>query len=259
MKRLGLWFVLLVLGQTVQADIIETQITLPDNLGTGVMYLNDKQKNPSAGVIVIHEWWGLNDYARARARMLAKQGYAALAIDMYGTGKVATHPKDAKAFMEAAMADPEKMNQRFQAARTLMLTQQQVDPARLYAIGYCFGGGVVLHQARRGTDLAGVASFHGSLGTEQPAKAGEVKARVLVATGQADPMVPAEQVSGFVSEMTAAGVDLQLLSFPGVKHSFTNPGADAVAERFDMPVGYDAHADQASWEALMDFLAATPE
>lgn len=254
MKRLGLLIMVLIMGNAAKADIIETPVTLPDNLGTGVMYLNEKQKEPSAGVIVVHEWWGLNDYARDRARLLAKQGYVALAIDMYGTGKVATHPKDATAFMETALAEPEKMNARFQAARKMLLKQQQVDPKRLFAIGYCFGGAVVLNQARMGTELAGVASFHGSLGTDTPAKAGEVKAKVLVATGQADPMVPAKQVSGFVSEMTAAGVDLRLLSFPGAKHSFTNPGADAVGERFEMPLAYDAHADLTSWEALMDFI-----
>lgn len=255
MKRLGLFILLLVMGHGVRADIIETEVTLPDNLGKGVMYLNDKQREPSAGVIVVHEWWGLNDYARNRARMLAKEGFVALAVDMYGTGKVATHPKDATAFMEAALAEPEKMNARFEAARKMLLKQQQVDPKRLFAIGYCFGGAVVLNQARMGADLAGVASFHGSLGTQTPAKAGEVKAKVLVATGQADPMVPADQVSQFVSEMTAAGVDLRLLSFPGVKHSFTNPGADAVAKRFELPLGYDAHADLTSWDALMDFMA----
>ncbi len=256
MKRLGLFILFLFIGQSAYAaEIIETEVTLPDGLGTGVMYLNEKQREPSAGVIVIHEWWGLNDYARNRARLLATEGHVALAVDMYGTGKVATHPKDATAFMEAALAEPDKMNARFEAARKMLLKQQQVDPKRIYAIGYCFGGAVVLNQARQGADLAGVASFHGSLGTDTPAQAGDIKAKVLVATGQADPMVPAEQVSQFVSEMTAAGVDLRLLSFPGVKHSFTNPGADAVAKRFELPLGYDAHADLTSWEALMDFMA----
>ena len=160
--------------------------------------------------------------------------------------------------MKSAMAEPEKMNARFEAARRMMLKQQQVEAGRLFAIGYCFGGGVVLNQARMGTDLAGVASFHGTLGTDTPAQSGDIKARILAATGQADPMVPAEQVTGFVKEMTEAGADFQLLSFPGVKHSFTNPKADAVAERFDMPVGYDAHADQVSWQALVDFIEHQP-
>ena len=154
MKRFFLLVSLIVAGQAGYAEIIETEVTLPDGLGKGIMYLNDDQKDPGPGVIVVHEWWGLNDYARNRAHMLAQAGYTALAVDMYGTGEVATHPKDAKSFMETALADPETMNARFQAARSMMLKQQQVAPGRLFAIGYCFGGAVVLEQARRGTDLA---------------------------------------------------------------------------------------------------------
>jgi dienelactone hydrolase len=130
-----------------------------------------------------------------------------------------------------------------------------VDPARHYAIGYCFGGAVVLNQARLGRDLAGVASFHGSLGSQMPAEAGKVKARVLVATGGADPMVPAQQVADFVAEMSSAKVDLELLSFPAALHGFTNPGATEKGKSYDMPLGYDKDADQRSWNALLQFLA----
>ena len=236
------------------AGVKETPVTLPDGLGTAVLYSNDGEKGRDAGVIVIHEWWGLNDYARSRARQLAEEGYTAIAVDMYGHGKVADHPKDATAFMEAAFAEPEKMNARFNAAKEILRQHKRVDDKRLYAVGYCFGGAVVLNQARLGNDLYGVASFHGSLGTQSPAEPGKVKAKVLVATGGADPMVPAEQVGNFVTEMSNAGVDLQLLTFPGVKHSFTNPGADAVAKKFDMPLGYDKYADEKSWDALEEFL-----
>lgn len=232
----------------------ETPVTLPDDLGTAVLYTPRWAMKERPGVIVVHEWWGLNDYARSRARQLAKAGYPAIAVDMYGTGKVADHPDNAMAFMNAALAEPEKMNARFDAARAILEQQGRADNSRIYAIGYCFGGAVVLNQARMGKDLAGVASFHGSLGTPAPAQAGAVKARVLVATGGADPMVPAEQVGAFAQEMSAAGVDLQLLSFPGVKHSFTNPGATAVGEQFSMPLAYDKAADQASWDALMQFI-----
>ena len=116
------------------------------------------------------------------------------------------------------------------------------------------GGAVVLNQARMGADLAGVASFHGSLGTTDPAKEGSVKARLLVATGGADPMVPAQQVGQFVTEMSSAGASLELLSFPGVLHSFTNPGATAVGKQYEMPLAYDEAADKASWDALMQFI-----
>jgi dienelactone hydrolase len=146
------------------------------------------------------------------------------------------------------------MNARFDAARAVLAAEANVDNARIYAVGYCFGGAVVLNQARMGADLAGVASFHGSLGSKKPATEDSVKARVLVATGGADPMVPAQQVGQFVTEMSSAGVDLQLFSFPNVLHGFTNPDATEVGKQFDMPLAYDEAADRTSWQALMKFI-----
>lgn len=253
MKHLRLALVLLVAtcAGTLTAAPKEQHIELADGLGKAVLYTPRSGKARS-GVVVVHEWWGLNDYARGRARQLAEEGYAAIAVDMYGHGKVATHPNDATAFMKAALAEPEKMNARFNAAKAELQKLKKVD--RVFAIGYCFGGAVVLNQARMGNDLAGVASFHGSLGTEQPAEKGNVKAKVLVATGGADPMVPPKQVGDFVTEMGQAGVDLELLSFPGVLHSFTNPGATAKGKATGLPVAYDEAADQASWAALLRFL-----
>ncbi|MBB3048563.1 dienelactone hydrolase [Litorivivens lipolytica] len=230
----------------------EKPVTLAGDLGSAVLY-TPRNGQIKTGVIVVHEWWGLNDYARSRAQQLAEEGYAAIAVDMYGHGKIADHPKEATAFMNAALAEPDKMNARFQAAKAELEKLPQLD--KVYAIGYCFGGAVVLNQARMGTDLAGVASFHGSLGTENPAEAGKVKAKVLVATGGADPMVPPKQVGDFVTEMGQAGVNLELLSFPGVLHSFTNPEATAKGEETGLPVAYDEAADKASWAALLRFLA----
>ena len=257
MKRLTVFLFALLASASLWAEVIETPVTLPHNLGSGVLYTNSKVKKPTAGVIVVHEWWGLNEYARGRARQLAKEGYSAIAVDMYGTGKVADHPKDAQAFMEKALAEPEKMTARFNAAKAILLQQKMVDKDRLYAIGYCFGGGVVLNQARMGNDLYGVASFHGSLGTDHPAEPGKIKARLLVATGDADPFNPPETVGAFVSEMEKAGADLQLLTFPGVKHSFTNPDATAMGKKYDLPLAYDKHADKVSWKALEKFLKAS--
>ncbi|WP_372799553.1 dienelactone hydrolase family protein [Litorivivens sp.] len=257
MKRLRtLFFAFIVPFITLGAGLIEAApkekiIEFSDALGSAVLY-TPRGKKADTGVIVVHEWWGLNDYARNRARQLANEGYAAIAVDMYGHGKVATHPKDATAFMNAALAEPEKMNARFNAAKAELEKLKKVD--RIFAIGYCFGGAVVLNQARMGNDLAGVASFHGSLGTQTPAQEGKVKAKVLVATGGADPMVPAKQVGDFVTEMGEAGVNLQLLSFPGVLHSFTNPDATAKGKETGLPVAYDEAADKQSWSALMRFL-----
>ncbi|MDF1629066.1 MAG: dienelactone hydrolase family protein [Alcanivoracaceae bacterium] len=253
--KLAHWIAALCLLMSVPslAAVKERQVALPDNLGTAVLY-TAKGKKAGPGVIVVHEWWGLNDYARDRARQLAEAGYSAIAVDMYGHGKVANHPKDANAFMEAAFAEPDKMNARFDAARAVLAAEANVDNARIYAVGYCFGGAVVLNQARMGADLAGVASFHGSLGSKKPATEDSVKARVLVATGGADPMVPAQQVGQFVTEMSSAGVDLQLFSFPNVLHGFTNPDATEVGKQFDMPLAYDEAADRTSWQALMKFI-----
>lgn len=253
-KSVWLLIASLFLSGAAFAKITETTVTLPDDLGSAVIYSNSKTKKPNAAVIVVHEWWGLNDYARGRAKKLAEEGYTAIAVDMYGNGQVADHPKDAEAFMDAAFAEPEKMTARFNAAKAILLQQDNVDAQRLYAMGYCFGGAVVLNQARMGNDLYGVASFHGSLGTQSPAAPGAVKAKLLVATGGADKMVPAEQVGAFVTEMSNAGAELELLSFPGAMHSFTNPGSTAVGKQYDMPLAYDKHADEVSWAALQAFL-----
>lgn len=245
---------LLIFAQPALAGgVKEKQVALPDNLGTAIIYTS-KSKKPGPAAIVVHEWWGLNNYARNQARRLAEQGYTAIAVDMYGHGKVADHPKDAEAFMNAAFADPDTLNARFNAALAALKGEHNVDAARIYGVGYCFGGAVVLNQARQGAPLAGVASFHGSLGTQTPAEPGAIKARLLVATGGADPMVPPEQVGNFVEEMSNAGASLELISFPGVLHSFTNPEATAFGKKFDMPLAYDEKADQASWQALMEFI-----
>jgi dienelactone hydrolase len=249
MRLFSLLFAAILALSGVSQSLATEKIQLPDDLGTAMLYKAKRSDAPA--VVVVHEWWGLNDYARKRAKMLAEAGYTAIAVDMYGHGKTASHPENATAFMNAALAEPEKMNARFDAAVAILKRQTKGD---IYAIGYCFGGAVVLNQARRGLDLAGVASFHGSLGTEAPAQAGVVKAKVLVATGGADPMVPAEQVGAFVEEMSSAGVDLQLMSFPGVQHSFTNPGATAVGKKYGLPLSYDAKADSQSWAALMRML-----
>jgi len=250
------WISALILSSSaLHAEIIETKLSLPNKLGSAVLYHDSTASKSGPAVVVVHEWWGLNDYARGRAKQLAEAGYPAIAVDMYGTGKSTEHPKDAMSFMNAALAEPEKMNARFDAALAILRKQPHVSANKLYAIGYCFGGAVVLNQARRGLDLAGVASFHGSLGTEAKAEPNTVKAKILVATGGADPMVPPAQVGAFVEEMSTAGVDLQLLSFPGVVHSFTNPSSTAIGEKTKMPLAYNANADKVSWAALMAMLA----
>jgi dienelactone hydrolase len=206
------------------------------------------------GVLVVHEWWGHNDYARMRARKLAEMGYTALAVDMYGDGKTASHPKDAGAFATEINSNADERRARFVAAMKVLEKHPTVAKDETAAIGYCFGGGVVLNMAREGINLKGVASFHGGLGTPTPAQSGKVKARVLVLNGADDPMSPPQAVDDFKKEMDTAGVNYTLINYPGVKHSFTNPDADKFAREFDLPLAYNAEADKASWNELDKFL-----
>jgi dienelactone hydrolase len=232
----------------------EIPYTVDGRTFEGYLAYDAKVSGPRPGVLVVHEWWGHGDYVRMRARMLAELGYAAFALDMYGDGKVAEHPDDAKKFMLEVMSNVAGAVKRFQAARELLAKQPTTDPDQISAIGYCFGGAVVLHMARAGHDLDGVASFHGNLATQAPAKKGGVKAKVLVLHGAADAMAPPEQVEAFKKEMSAAGVDLQFQAYAGAKHAFTNPDATAVGEKFGMPLAYDESADRQSWAELRTFL-----
>ena len=217
----------------------------------GLVAWDDAARGKRPGVLVVHEWWGLNEHARDQAKRLAEAGYVGFALDMYGKGKVTTHPQDAQAFASEAMKDPAVLAARFNAALEQLKRDPHVDSTRIAAIGYCFGGGVVLAMARAGADLAAVVTFHGSLGTATPAQPGKVKARVLVLAGGADPFVPPEQVEGFKREMQAAGAHFDVVTYPGAKHGFTNPDADKVG----MPgLAYNAAADKESFEALLKML-----
>ncbi|HEX9618600.1 MAG TPA: dienelactone hydrolase family protein [Polyangiaceae bacterium] len=211
-----------------------------------------KGKRP--GILIVHEWWGHNEYVRRRARMLAKLGYVALAVDMYGDGKQAAHPDDAKKFAMAVFGNMDGAVKRFEAARKLLGEQQQTDPEKIAAVGYCFGGGIVLTMARRGVELDGVASFHGSLSTQAPARKGAIKAKLLILHGAEDKLVPADQVEAFKSEMKNAGADMKFVAYPGAKHAFTNPDATAAGEKFKLPVAYNETADKQSWAELEQFL-----
>jgi dienelactone hydrolase len=206
------------------------------------------------GILVVHEWWGHNDYARKRANMLAEQGYTALAVDMYGDGKTASHPDDAGKFAGEVRKNMDVAEARFNAAMETLASNETVNPDQISAIGYCFGGGVVLAMARRGADLDLVASFHGSVATDKPVEKGQVKARLAVFNGAADPMVTAAQVEAFKTEMDNAGVEYLVVSYPDALHAFTNPEADAYAKKFGLPLKYDAVADTDSWNRLIELL-----
>ena len=217
----------------------------------GVVAWDDAIPGKRPGVLVVHEWWGLNEHSRTQARRLAEAGYVGFALDMYGKGKVTTHPQEAQAFAAEATKDPAVVAARFNAALEQLKQDPHVDPTRIAAIGYCFGGAVVLDMARAGADLAAVATFHGALATKTPAQPGKVKAKILVLAGGADPFVPPEQVAAFEREMKAAGPEFQVVTYPGAKHGFTNPNA----AQYGMPqLAYDPEADRQSWAALLKFL-----
>ncbi len=199
------------------------------------------------GVLVVHEWWGHNEHAQQQARRLAEAGYVGFALDMYGDGKSTTHPDSANAFMMQAVSDQPKMVARFRAALEELKRDPNVDSTKIAAIGYCFGGSVVLAMARAGEPLTLVGSFHGAIPPGAPVDSGTIKARMLIMTGADDPMVPTAQADSFAVAMRKAGAQVTLMVLPHAKHGFTNPRADSVG----MPgLGYNAAADTESWAAL---------
>jgi dienelactone hydrolase len=206
------------------------------------------------GVLVIHEWWGLNDYARRRAEQLARLGYVAFALDMYGTGKTTTWAKQAGEYAGPFYGKP-LMAQRAQAGLDQLLATGLVDPQRVAAVGYCFGGTTALALAFSGAPLAGVVSFHGGLFAAPADAAAKTRAKFLICHGAADPLVPAQEVADFTRSMNDAKLDYQFISYAGALHAFTNPGADtmAVANGLQGKIGYNAAADRRSWEHLRAF------
>lgn len=215
---------------------------------------DDSLKGKRPGIIVVHEWWGLNDYARRRARELAQLGYAALAIDMYGGGKHTEHAAEAMEMMHGATVDSATSYNRALAGIELLKTQAEVDPKKIAGIGYCFGGKIVLDLARQGADLKGIVSFHGPLATSTPARKGKVKARILAFNGEADQFIPASDIEATKKEMKDAGVDFTFVNYPGAKHAFTSPDADRLGQENKMDIAYNPAADKDSWQKMQVFL-----
>ncbi|MDD2929622.1 MAG: dienelactone hydrolase family protein [Sideroxydans sp.] len=257
MKRFLVSLALFCLSATAIAAVEGVEVTYSANGTTlkGWLAYEGHAMGKRPAVLVVHEWWGHNAYARKRANMLAELGYVALAVDMYGDGKQAMHPDDAGKFSGEVAKNRPMAKARFEAAMKVLRDDPRVDGSKLAAIGYCFGGSVVLNMAREGEPLRGVASFHGGLATDTPAQKGKVKAKVRSFTGAEDKMIPAAQVHAFEQELKAAGVDYKTVVYPGAMHSFTNPDADAYGKKFNLPLAYDATADKDSWQQLQRFLA----
>lgn len=221
-----------------------------DTVLKGFLAYDSASKAKRPGVLVVHEWWGLNDYARRRAEMLAREGYVALAVDMFGEGKSTKHPETAGQWAGEVSKNAELRKARFLAGRDALAKNPLVLPGEIAAIGYCFGGGTVLAMAEAGLDLKGVVSFHGSL-PQDPAPKGGVKAKVLVCHGAADSFTSPEQVQTFQKNLADAGADWQFISYSGAKHGFTNPDADKLGME---GLAYNAAADHRSWSLALSFL-----
>jgi dienelactone hydrolase len=252
MKYLALAAMVLVVALNAQAEV-RTE-TVPYKLGdvktVGYVAWDDSISGKRPGVLVVHEWYGLNDYAKSRARQLAQLGYVAFAADMYGDGLSTTDRAEAGKLATALRSDRPMMRARAQAALETLRKNPLCDPRRIAAIGYCFGGGVALELARSGADVAGVVSFHGNLDTPNPDDAKNIKSKVLVLHGADDPNVNAAQVANFQQEMRQAKVDWQMVYYGGAVHSFTNP---ASGDDPSKGVAYNAAADRRSWQAMRDF------
>jgi dienelactone hydrolase len=219
---------------------------------TSFVAYDESKSDKRPAVLVVPEWWGLNDYAKSRARQLASLGYIAMAVDMFGDGKTAANPGEAQELTKPFYSDPNLAKSRLDAALKKLKSYSIADKDNIAAIGYCFGGNVVLNAARLGADLKGVVSFHGGLGGA-PANKALLKARILVCNGGADKFVSEQSITDFKHSMDSIGADYKFISYPNATHAFTNPGSTETGKKFNMPIEYNEAADKASWNDMKTF------
>jgi len=215
---------------------------------------DDQIEGTRPGIIVVHEWWGPNNYARKRASMLARLGYTAVAADMYGNAKVARHPKDAKEFATTLLGSFPELKARFEASLMHLKKHHTVDNNRIFAIGYCMGGTVVLNIARATNDVKAVVSFHGGLDPiTTPME--NINTKILICHGAKDTDI-GESIPAFEAEMKKHHADFKINVYENAHHSFTNPSASRIGAEFDLPVQYNPLADRESWADMLKFLNA---
>jgi len=234
-----------ITGETVNyaADTVKMQ---------GYIAFDSANKAKRPAILVVPEWWGIGDYVKGRAKQLAELGYIAMAVDMYGNAKEATDPETAGKMAMPFYTNPQMAKVRFDAALAKLKTYPQVDTNRIAAIGYCFGGSMVLNAAKMGAPLVGVVSFHGGLAGVTPDKA-TLKAKVLVCHGGADNFESPEEIATFKKQMDSVGADYTFKVYEGATHAFTNPEATEKGKKFNMPISYNAAADTASWNDMKAF------
>ncbi len=240
---------------TAHATVVSKPVEykIGNDVFEGTIAFDDKAATPRPGVLVVHQWMGPTDHEFTVANHLAALGYVAFVADIYGKGVRPKNPDEAGAQAGKFKDDRALLRARAAGALEAMKAQPQVDPAKVAVIGYCFGGMGALELARAGAPLLGVVSFHGTLNTPSPADAKNIKGKVLVLHGEADPFVKPDEVAAFKKEMDDAGVTYTFVGYPGAVHAFTQKSAG-----FDPTKGaaYNAGADVKSWQAMKDFLAA---
>ena len=250
-----LWLCLTLVSLTSHAQIVSETLSYRDGetLLSGEIYYDSANKNKRPGILVVHEWWGLNDYVKQRAKMLAKLGYIAFAVDMYGKGKVTQHAKDAKTWMTQITSNVEAWQKRAQLGLAMLKKHKLTQTDQIAAIGYCFGGNTVMQLAYSGADISGVVSFHGSLPVASPDQAKAIVSPVMIAHGYADSFIPKDRVAAFKQALDEAGVDWQFHTYSAAKHGFTNPNAG----QYQMDaLAYNKNADLRSWQQMQAFFNA---
>lgn len=249
----------LAMAASANAAVKEEPVTYTDGEATmkGFVVYDDAVKGKRPGIVMVGEWWGITKHIHNEAQRFAQQGYTTFIADMYGDAKTADNPTDASALSGSVMKNPGVMEARFNAARDQLAKQASVNPQRIGAVGYCFGGGVVLNMARAGADLAAVAGFHTLLGLNTPAPApGTVKAKILILNGADDPFVKREQYDVLKKDLDAAKADYRIIEYPGAVHAFTNPEATELGKKFNLPLRYDAQANREATAEAAKFFAA---
>jgi len=239
-------------GSVAQGAVVTKTISYQEDGASlqGYLAYDNALKGKRPGVLVVHEWWGLNDYARKRATQLAAMGYVAFALDMYGKDKVADHPEQAKEFMKKVTQNVDTWQKRALAGLEILKKQPNTDSNRIAAIGYCFGGSTVQQLAYSGADIRGIVSFHGSLIPPTESAVKQTKAKILICHGASDPYTKPEALPTYLTTMNASGIDWKMSIYAHAKHAFTNPDAD----NYGMAaVGYNRTADRRSWEDMKQF------
>lgn len=255
MKQLILLAVLFIAGSGFSQVLDSVNYAINGQQFTAFYAKPLKISKKTKTVLIVHEWWGLNEYPKERALQVAKEGNIGFCIDMYGTGKVAKNPQDAQALAMPFYRDPEFSYGRFMAGYNEALKIQGVDASKMIAIGYCFGGSVVLNAAKKGAPVDAVVSFHGNL-DGIPVDKSKLKAAILVCNGAADSFVSAESIQAFKKQMMEAGADMQFIDYADATHAFTNPHSTEVGKKFSMPISYNEAADKKSWVDFNKFMKA---